>query len=250
MLDRLSESFLSQERFIADAAHELKTPLAVLLGEAQVLMKQERTPEEYARFVANVQDEVRALAQTVDSLLNLARAEAGIPMADVRSVPVNEAVMDAAQRCSPLAAQREMRLTPVLALPDADQPEAVVRGDGSLLRLMVTNLIRNAIRYSPPDTSLEVHVGLAGGQAVISVRDHGPGIPDEFREKVFDRFFRVPGDKSSCRGVGLGLTIVRGIARLHGGDVGVRNRPEGGCEFTVRLPIATGDTPAETPHHL
>jgi len=237
MFDRLSNSFLSQERFIADAAHELKTPLAVLLGQAQLLLKQDPSPEEYTRFVTNVQDEVRMLAQTVDSLLTLARAEAGIPLKDIGEVYVNEMVMDAVQRCNAAASQREVQLVPVLAMPGNDVTESVVRGDGGLLQLMVANLIRNAIRYSPAGETIDVVVRLDGSRLAIAVRDRGPGIPAEYLDRVFDRFFRAPDPRSSFKGVGLGLTIVRGVARLHGGDVTVVNCRDGGCEFTVHLPL-------------
>ncbi len=240
MLDRLADAFQAQERFSADVAHELKTPLAVLLGEAQVLMRQERSPEEYDRFVTSVQDEVRSLAQTVDSLLTLARAEAGLPMAGGADIPVNEVVTDAVERCNPLAEQREVRVVLILALGESSEAGPVVNGDGALLRLMSTNLLRNAIRHSPPDETVDVAVGFSGEEVLISVRDRGPGIPPEFVDKVFDRFFRVPDRKAPFHGTGLGLTIVRGIARLHGGSASVSNHNEGGCEFVVRLPLSSG----------
>lgn len=237
MLDRLSDAFESQGRFIANVSHELKTPLAVLLGSAQVLMQRERTPEDYHRFVVNVQDEVRSLSRTVDSLLTLARAEAGLPQARAGEVSLNEAVMDAVQRCQSLAKQREVRVVPTLALPQADEPEALILGDGELLRLSFTNLLRNAIRYSPADGLVEIRVALEDSEAVVLVRDHGPGIPVEHIDKVFDQFYRVPRDKNGFKGVGLGLTIVRGVIRLHGGSVSVSNALGGGCEFNVRLPL-------------
>jgi heavy metal sensor kinase len=246
MLDRLAEAFQAQERFSADVAHELKTPLAILLGEAQVLMRQERSPEEYDRFVASVQDEVRALAQTVDSLLTLARAEAGLPITGGVDVPINEAVTEAVERCNPLAEQREVRVVPVLALGQSDEAGPMVSGDGALLRLMFANLLRNAIRHSPPEEVVDVSVAFSGEEVVISVRDRGPGIPREYEDKVFERFFRVPDRKASFQGTGLGLTIVRGIARLHGGSAGMSNHTGGGSEFVVRLPLAGG--PGITPN--
>jgi two-component system OmpR family sensor kinase len=239
MLDRLSTAFQAQSRFIADVSHEIKTPLSIILGEAQVLMQRERGPEEYARFVASVQDEVRSLAQTVDSVLTLARAEAGLPLTEAAEVSVNEVVTDAAERCQPVAKQREVRLVPRLALPHGDKPEPLVWGDGGLLRLMIVNLVRNAVRYSPPDEAVDITVELKGDEATLTVRDRGPGIPGEYVDKVFDRFFCVPHQKQSFKGIGLGLTIARGIARLHEGTVSVSNRPEGGCEFVVRLPLIT-----------
>jgi len=242
MLDRLSQSFLSQERFIVDAAHELKTPLAVLLGEAQVLMQQGRTPEEHARFVANVQDEVRQLAQTVDSLLTLARADAGLPPTAVTAVSINDIVMEAIERCNPTATRREVRLAATLAVPSATGYVPMVLGDAGLLLVLVGNLVRNAIRYSQPLKAVHVSVGVFDESCTVSVRDYGPGIPPAFLDRVFDQFFRVPNAESSVKGIGLGLTIVRGVARVHGGSVEVVNEVEGGCCFTVRLPLAPAST--------
>ncbi|MFH1420058.1 MAG: ATP-binding protein [Planctomycetota bacterium] len=242
MLDRLSTAFESQGRFIANVSHELKTPLSVLLGGAQVLMQKERSSEEYARFVASIQDEVRSLSQTVDSLLTLARAEAGIPTSHASEVSLNEAVMDAVQRCQIMTKQQEVRLVPTLAPPREDGLEPIVLGDPELLRLAFTNLLRNAIRYSPAEGSVEISVTLKNAEALVTVRDHGPGIPPEHIDKVFDRFYRVPQDDIAFRGIGLGLTIVRGIAVVHGGLVGASNCPEGGCEFTVHLPVLRNTT--------
>ena len=236
MLDRLAEAFQSLERFIADVSHELKTPLSVLLGEAQVLLKRRRPPEEYEVFVGSVQDEARALGQTVDSLLALARADAGLPVSFTSEVSINEAVMDAVERCQPLAAEREVRLVPHLSQPQGDEGEPVVTGDDELIRLAVTNLLRNAIRFSPQRGAVDIKVELNGTEGRIAVRDHGPGVPPEHIGRIFDRFFRVPGPEGKFQGVGLGLTIVRGVAKLHGGSVSVSNLAEGGCEFVLRLP--------------
>ncbi len=241
LLERLSAALAVQERFIADVSHELKTPLSVLLGEAQVLMQRERTAEEYARFVASVQDEARSLAQVVDSMLVLARAEAGLPTSFAGEVSLNEVVMDAVQRCQPLARQQEVRLVPHLALPQGDDAPPYVRGDGELVRLMFVNLLRNAIRHSPPEAAVDIAMTLDETGATVRVRDHGPGIPPEYLKQVFQRFFRVPREESTYRGAGLGLAIVRGVARLHGGTVAVSNHPQGGCEFTTRLPLLRRD---------
>lgn len=236
MLDRLTTAIEAQERFLADVSHELKTPLSVLLGEAQVLMQRERPPEEYERFVVSVQDEVRALTRIVDSVLTLARAEAGIPIRHAVDVAVNETVMEAVEKCQPAAKQAEVRLVPRLALTEADEVQPTIHGDPDLVRLMFTNLIRNAIRYSPPDGSVEITVSASQDEIRVLVRDHGPGIADEHIDRVFERFFRAPAQDGAFKGVGLGLTMVRGIANLHSGSATVRNHPDGGCEFTIRIP--------------
>lgn len=237
MLDRLHDSFQAQERFIAHASHELKTPLSVLLGESQVINQKSRTPEEYQHFVTSVQEEVRSLAQTVDSVLTLARAEAGLPMTTTDEVSLNEKIVESVEQCQAQAKQRDVRLVPHLAMPQGDEGEPTVIGDGDLIRLMIVNLIRNAIRYSPPGQSVEIVVSLRGGEATVSVLDRGPGIPPMYIDRVFDRFFRVPEKDGSFKGAGLGLAIVRGISQLHGGRASARNRDDGGCEITIHLPL-------------
>jgi len=248
MLDRLEAAFRAQEHFIANAAHELKTPVSVLLGEAQVLARQPRTPEEYDRFIGSVQEEMRRFAQLVDSLLTLARAHAGFPIPSASPVSVNEAVTDAVQRCQSVAQQREVRLVPLLAPPAADVPEATVNGDGELLSLMVANLIRNATRHSPVRGSVEIAVSATDTAATIAVRDRGPGIPSELLDRVFDPFYRVPRDAETGAGVGLGLAIAKGVAELHRGSIRAANRDGGGCEFVVRLPLVSPEQAGSADH--
>lgn len=239
MLDRLEDAFESQGRFIASVSHELKTPLAVLLGSAQVLLGKDRSPAEHRRFAHSVQEEARELSQTIDSLLTLARAEAGLSLASREEVSLYEVVTDAGQRCEAAAREGMVRLITRLAPLLDSEAAPLVLGDGELLRLMVTNLLRNAIRYSPPGGTVEVHVTLPDGEARILVRDHGPGIPEEHIGFIFDQFYRVPQEDGSSKGVGLGLTIVRGVANLHGGKVTASNHSKGGCEFDIRLPRIT-----------
>jgi len=238
MLERLQRSFEAQERFISSVSHELMTPLTVLLGQAQVLARETRNPEEYERFVAAVQDEARSLSRTVESLLTLAKAEAGLPIVPEEPVSINEAAMNAVSRCAPLADQREVKLATTLSMPSERQTEPIVQGDAELISLMIANLIRNAIRYAPPRTSVDVQVTADDRGVDISVRDRGPGIPDEYLDRIFDRFFQVREDAEVFQGVGLGLTITRGVAELHRGTVTASNHPDGGCAFRIRLPLS------------
>lgn len=238
MLDRLEGAFKAQERFIADASHELKTPITVLLGEAQVLTQHGRTSEEYTRFVSSVQEEMRQMGKLVDSLLTLARADAGFPLSSARPVSINEVVMDAVERCQSFARQEGIRLMPTLAMLAADGPEAEVEGDEALLCAMTENLIRNAVRYSPSIEGVEIKVSADDRHCTISVLDRGPGVPPEHLAHLFDRFYRVPTNRPENNGTGLGLAIAKGVAQLHRGSISVANRPDGGCEFVVRLPIA------------
>ena len=237
MLDRLQAAFEAQERFIANAAHELKTPVTHLLGQAQVLARRARQPEEYDRFVSAVQEDMRHLATIVESLLVLARADAGLPLASQSRASINEVVTDAIERCHPYAAQREVRLEPLLCAPtdEADEPE--VLGDAELLTTMVSNLLRNAIRFSPPGAQVEVSVTAEAGTIRVAVCDRGPGIPENQLSHLFERFYQAPGAEQTA-GSGLGLSIAQGVARLHGGRVAAANRADGGCTFEVTLPHA------------
>ena len=236
MLDRLQNAFNAQERFIANAAHELRTPVTHLLGQAQVLARQTRSPEEYDRFVAAVQEDMRHLAMIVESLLLLARADAGLPLEARTRVSINEVVVDAAERCQPFAAQREVRLEPVLFSPTAETNEPEVTGDAELLVSMVSNLVRNAIRFSPPNEVIEIEVRRDEQKARIAVRDRGPGIPPDQLPHLFERFYQAPpGDRPS--GTGLGLSIARSVAKLHGGRITAENHPDGGGVFTILLPL-------------
>jgi two-component system OmpR family sensor kinase len=234
MLDRLQGAFAAQERFIANAAHELKTPVTHLLGQAQVLARQARQPEEYDRFVAAVQEDMRHLATIVESLLLLARADAGLPLESRARVSVNEVATDAVERCHPYAAQREIRLALELCAPSADLDEPEVAGDAELLVSMVGNLLRNAIRFSPPGETVEVAVDRVDTDVRIAVRDRGPGIPADQIPRLFERFYQVPGAGRPA-GSGLGLSIAQGVARLHKGRITVANRPDGGCAFEVLI---------------
>lgn len=241
MLDRLEAVFRAQEHFLTNAAHELKTPVAVMLGEAQVLGQKGRTPEEYDRFVANVQDEMRRLGQIINSMLILARADAGLPLTAVVPVSVNEIIMEAVTRCQLQAERQEIRLVPILAMPEPDRSEPVVQGDPELLRAAIANLIRNAIRYSPVQEAVDVSIQSDDETVLISVRDRGPGVPEDLKEQLFERFYSSSESDDSFKGIGLGLAIAKGVATLHRGAIDVSNHPEGGAEFVIELPLTTSD---------
>jgi two-component system OmpR family sensor kinase len=239
--DHLEAAFRAQERFIADASHELKTPLAVVLARADVLRRQSRSIDEYDRFVSTVQQELMQLVNLVESLLTLARTDAGLPLKPTR-VLLNEIVIDAVERCQALARHREIRVIPTLAMADENGREAVVAGEPPLLRALAENLLRNAIRYSPVEEAVEIEARLNEDDVSLTIRDRGPGIAPENLERIFERFFRLPRSEEWGEGCGLGLAIAKGIAELHGGWISVANRSGGGAEFTVRLPLATPGT--------
>lgn len=236
MLDRLEAAFRAQERFIADVSHELKTPLAVLIGEAQVLSQRQRPIEDHIRFAGSVQDELQRLSRIVHSLLMLARADAGLPLPDARPLSINEIVADSVHRCDQSAKERQVAIVPSLAMPARDGAAPMVLGDPDLLGAVIDNLIRNSIRFAPAQTRIDVVVAAEMDHINVTVRDKGPGIAAEYLEKVFGRFFHLPGGDQRIRGTGLGLAIARGMVELHRGTIHAGNATNGGCELIVQLP--------------
>jgi signal transduction histidine kinase len=238
MLRRIAEAVQSHERFISHVSHELKTPVAALLAEAQVI-KYRPTEEAYESFVLSVEDEMRRLGRMVESFLMLARFGHGRRFLADAMVPINDIALEAVEHASLLAHQHGVTLGLNLYDAGPDDPEALVRGDAELLRVVIDNLIRNAVQFSRMKDRVDVGVEVHNGQVILTVRDQGPGIPEEYLDRVFERFVQAPSvPDAGRRGTGLGLTIAKGVVDLHGGHISVRNRPEGGCEFTVRLPLA------------
>lgn len=238
MLDRLHKAFRAQDRFLTNAAHELKTPLAILMGEAQVLSQRARTPEEYARYLRETESEMRRLGKTVDGLLMLARSDTRDP--DLHPISANDFVTDAVERCQSLARRWDVRLALHLAMCGADGVEPIVRGDPRLLSTMVENLIRTAMRMSSAEGIVDIAVAIAEERVAISVRDGGAPLSPDAQADGFERYVRRPDAGRVASDTGIGLLIVQSVIQLHGGRVTSTNRPEGGAELTVSLPLGAG----------
>ena len=226
LLQRLGASLGAQRAFVADAAHELRSPLTALKLQMQLL---QRAPDAAAR-----DDATRALtagidraARLVEQLLTLARAEPGAPVAPHGPVDLSEAVRAAVAETVPFAVNRGTQLELF-----ADAPVSV-RGDATALTALARNLADNAVRYAPAGSRVELHVTMEAGVPTLQVDDAGPGIAPADRERVFDRFYRhAAGDEP---GTGLGLAIVRGIAQQHGASVELGESALGGLRVSVRF---------------
>ena len=233
LLARLDQSFESMRRFVADASHELRTPIAVIRGEADVALSQERTPAEYRESLAIVLDESRRLSRLVDDLLNLARADAGNVKLRVEEFYFDDLLAECCRSVQALAAAREIRLEYQTG------EDVAFRGDEELLRRLVVNLLDNAIRYTPRGGKVSAALRVEAGGLTIEVSDTGMGIAPEAVPHVFERFYRA--DKARSRqdgGFGLGLAIVKWIAESHHGAVDVATQSGVGSTFTVTLPLA------------
>jgi signal transduction histidine kinase len=227
LLQRLALSFDAQRAFVADAAHELRSPLTALRLQIGRLR---RSPDDAARaealdaLAAGVERAVRL----VEQLLTLARSEPGTPVVSRERVALGELVRQAVADTVPYAVSRATEL-------ELDADDAVqVDGERGALAALVRNLADNAVRYSPPGSRVQVRVGREDGSPLLVVDDAGPGIPEAERQRVFDRFYRR-GDGSGGDGSGLGLAIVRSVAERHGAHVTLGDSPLGGLRVTVRF---------------
>jgi two-component system, OmpR family, sensor kinase len=239
LLDRLHEAFLRlrealdrQERFAGDASHQLRTPLAALLGQVQVALRRDRSPEEYRRILERVQSEGIRLRQIVESLLVLAQFEGARP--ELEEVELGGWVVDHLRRWSshPRAPDVGARL---------DDGPMVVRVHPPLLAQVVDNLLENACKYSDPGTPVVVRAWREGGAVLLGVEDEGCGVTPDDLPHVFEPFFRGESSRREGHpGVGLGLAVARRIAATFAGTLEVRSEPGVGSLFLLRLPEAAG----------
>jgi heavy metal sensor kinase len=231
LLSRLDQSFESMRRFVADASHELRTPISVIRGEADVVLSQERSASEYKEALAIILDESRRLSRLVDDLLNLARADAGYVRLQVRDFYFNDLLAECCRSVQTLASARNIQLE------CRTGGDLAFRGDEELLRRLVVNLLDNAIRYTPAGGRVSAELEAEGPDVRVRVSDTGVGIGPEAAPHIFERFYRADQARSRADGgFGLGLSIVKWIAESHKGAVQLTTRPERGSVFTVTLP--------------
>jgi two-component system OmpR family sensor kinase len=234
LLARLDDALSAQRRFTADAAHELRTPLAALKLQAEVASRAPDAPARTAALAELLAGVDRA-SHLVEQLLTMARLEPDAPMREAAPVDLAALARDAIVARAALAADRKIDLGLVRAIPTA------MRGDEASLAMLVANLLDNALRYTPAGGRIDVAVDRNEREASLSVVDTGPGIPPADRERVFERFYRVPETGAAAGGIGsgLGLSIVRRVADAHGATVTLDAGPEGrGLAVRVAFPTA------------
>jgi heavy metal sensor kinase len=236
LLDRLSQSFERQRRFMADASHELRTPVAILRGESEVaLSQQERSADEYRESLGVLHQEAERLTHIVEDLFTLTRADAGQYPLQPRDFYVDELIGEC------MHSARTLALAKNISLNFEGAPESPLHADESLVRRMILNLLDNAIKYTPAGGRVTVSCRRSGDEYALSIKDTGSGIPAELQPRIFERFFRV--DKARSRsesdgGAGLGLSISRWIAEAHHGRLELTGSDSTGSTFTAYLPAA------------
>ncbi len=235
LLDRLNQSFERQRRFVADASHELRTPVAILCGEADVtLSKPTRSPEEYRESLDILSREAKRLKHIVEDLFTLARADAGQHPLTLTDFYLDELVGECARSVRTLASAKQIELASEVS------KELPIHADENLLRRMLLNLLGNAIKYTPAGGQVSISCGEDTGEYRVTVRDTGHGIPKELQPRIFERFFRADKVRSRTEsdggGAGLGLSISLWIAEAHGGRLELTQSNQKGSTFSVFLP--------------
>ncbi|HET9702153.1 MAG TPA: heavy metal sensor histidine kinase [Burkholderiales bacterium] len=231
MLDGLEESFARLSRFSSELAHEMRTPIHILMNDAEAGLSAERTPEEYREILESNLEEYNRLARLINGLLFLARAED--PRTRIEPVPIDvreelEAVRDFHEV---LAEDQGVTIE--------CEGEARMDADRTLFRSAITNLVSNALRHTPEGGRIVLAISRPDdGQVVVSIRDTGPGMAPEVLPRVFDRFYRSEAGRAFAEGTGLGLAIAKSIVELHGGTIGVESAPGKGTTFILRFPAS------------
>jgi signal transduction histidine kinase len=240
LLSRLSGAFQIQQQFMADASHELRTPISVVRTTAGVMLSKEHRDEaEYRAAVGIIEVQARRLTRIVEDLLRLARADSGHASLQERSFHLDETLLEAVQAAVVLASEKEIHVAV------GEVAEAPFQGDEDLVRQMVLNLLDNAVKYTHERGEIRVSLETSGVSYLIRVSDNGPGIPPEAQALIFERFYRVNRARSQNdavlsgaqgAGTGLGLAIARWIAEIHGGALQLERSDAGGSAFLATLP--------------
>jgi two-component system, OmpR family, sensor kinase len=233
MIARLDKAFTQQRRFVADASHELRTPVAAIRSITDVVLAQGATEEEYVNVLSEVNVVTERLGHLINDLLTLARADEGQVLLERKPVRLDLLATDVAESTESLAIERD-----ITVLVEAQEP-VLVLGDEVRLIQVILNLLHNAITYTNAGGKVTLIVKTGDKNALLTVHDTGIGIAPEHLEHIFERFYRADAARSrAAGGSGLGLAIVDWLVRAHKGTIAVESKVGEGTTFTVSLPLA------------
>jgi two-component system sensor histidine kinase CreC len=218
------------EQYVQKLTHEIKSPLSAIRGAAE-LLEEEMPPEQQARFLSNIRHEANRIQEMIDRMLELSSLENQKILENMESLSFATVLQTVIESKRPMLSKKK------LTLIDQVPENVMVRADRFLLFQALSNLMQNAIDFSPVDGSIELTGAVDNKNLHFIVEDRGTGIPDFALEKVFDRFFSLQRPDSGKKSTGLGLNIVKEIAVLHQGGVNLENRPDRGVRATLILPI-------------
>ncbi|MEP7065204.1 MAG: HAMP domain-containing sensor histidine kinase [Gemmatimonadota bacterium] len=220
-------------RFMADAAHELRTPVAVIRSRVEVTLERPRDAASYETTLTELRIEIERLAALVNDLFALARADADERAFTPTRVQLDEIVLEAVSTAGWIAARRE------IALEVAEAEEVMIDGDAALLRQLVLIILDNAIKFSNIGDTVTIAVRVEHDSAIVTIRDTGVGLADVDISRIFDRFYRAESVRGATTGAGLGLAIAKWIADVHGAQIAITPALERGTCVTMRFPAAT-----------
>ena len=227
---RLETAFAQQKQFASDAAHELRTPVSVILTQTQTALNRERDAAGYKQTVEACQRAAQRMRKLIESLLALARFDAGQEVLNRQPFDFARTVADCAELVQPLAEESGVKII-------SELPPLEITGDAERLAQVVTNLLTNAIQYNRPGGEVRVKLESQNGLAVLEIADTGPGITAEDLPQVFRRFYRADKSRTGGGSTGLGLAICKAIVEAHGGTIEAASEKNAGTTFTVRLPV-------------
>ncbi len=228
MLDRIEKAFKSQERFVADASHQLLTPLTILRGEIEI---QQKTKSSDPLFLASALQEVDSLSKIVKDMLLLARIDAGLGAMNFSEIEIDETLIDVISRVQKLATAKDIHLK-FNIIENSDRTQ--VRGDADLLSNLFFNLIENAVKYSYPSDPVFIRLIWEENETIVEIEDQGPGILLENQKLIFERFSRI-APSGVTKGFGLGLAIAQKIAKLHNAELSLSPTSVKGCLFVFKM---------------
>jgi signal transduction histidine kinase len=230
-LDPVNKSYEQQKQFVSDASHEMRTPLAIISGELEVALKKIRTDIEYKQIITSSKEEIDRLSNLVENLLFLARGDQTGKKFQFEPIDITD-LLDSLIRDYKL--KIENKKLKVSFKPAGSNP--VIWGQSSMLRTLFSNLIDNAVKYTPEKGRIWIKISSLSHFVIINVKDNGIGIAPDNQPEIFDRFYRADPSRSKTKGFGLGLAITKSIINMHNGRILVSSSPGKGSAFTVYLP--------------
>ncbi|MCX6122762.1 MAG: ATP-binding protein [Ignavibacteriales bacterium] len=234
MISRLQASFTQIQQFSADASHELRTPLTIMRGEIEVALRNQRLSKDSRELLKSINDELIRLSSIVESLMILVKSDTGRLVFNMQPIALDEFIEQLFEETKVLAESKKIKVQ-----LEHTQP-IQINGDAVRLKQLFLNLIDNALKYTPPRGQVTLTLAKKEGDAVLSVKDNGIGIPRKDQTKIFERFYRVDRSEDTTEdagGSGLGLSIAKWITEAHNGSIELKSREGKGSTFTVRFPI-------------